>query len=554
MRAGLGVLVAATMLVTACGSTAGTMSPVATAGEATLQPTPFATPLGTSAAVPATASPVLASPPDASPAPYPAPLRPRATFTYYFYWYDDETGLHLGPHGPATIWEDPLTERPVPEPSTTWRGTAWHAKQLTDMAYAGIDVALPVFWGDTEQELWPRPGVANLARALERVRVAGTTPPAVGMFYDTISRQGLDVRTKAGRDAIYDDVRYFFTTIPRPYWALARGSRPIIWFYYALALGGYDSGFLADLRARFARDFGTQPYIVVERDWLDLQPDLTGYDDTYRFNGPTPQSWTATVASVSPGFDNRWIVGPDHTVVPREGGAFYARGLSEAIECGTPWLAVETWSEFHEATEVAETVEYGRQYLDITRRYVAWFKAGALPAGMRIESPYADSPSVSAKLGAADGTRGLTLAPSREDGLHVAVVEAGRAGRRTVFRSADATSADATAAYLYFRVDDGFYFNRPHGVRIDVTYFDQGTAPIYLDYDAAPCASAWSAETMYKPVLLARPADTKKWKTASIVLRDATFTGHQNLASDFRLVAQFGHPLSVGEVDVTKLP
>jgi len=411
MRAGLGVLVAATMLVTACGSAAGTMSPVATAGEATLQPTSFATPLGTSAAVPATASPVLASPPDATPAPYPAPLGPRATFTYYFYWYDTETGLHLGPHGPAAAETDPITDRPIPEPATTWRGTAWHAKQLTDMAYAGIDVALPVFWGDTEQELWPRPGVANLALALERVRVAGTTPPAVGMFYDTNSRPGLDLRTKAGRDAIYDDVRYFFTTIPRPYWALADGSRPIIWLYEPSVLGGYDSAFLADLRTRFARDFGTQPYIVVERDWLDLQSGLTGYDDTYRWVGWGAPTWGATIAAVSPGYDERFIGGRQGFFVPREGGAVYERGLSEAIECGQPWLAVETWSEFHEATEVAETVEYGREYLDITRRYVAWFKAGALPAGMRIESPYADSPSVSAKLGAADGTRGLTEVP-----------------------------------------------------------------------------------------------------------------------------------------------
>ena len=484
------------------------------------------------------------------PAAYPGPLGARVLFTYYFYWYDTVTGAHLGAHGPAI---DPLTDRPVPDPPATWRGTAWHAKQLMDMAYAGIDVVLPNYWGNAERELWPRRGIVTLAQALDRVRTAGTTPPAVGLFYDTESRRGLDLRTKAGRDAIYDDVRFFFTTIPRRYWALAEGSRPIVWFYGAGPLGGYDSAFLADLATRFARDFGAEPYIVLEVGWPAGVPGLTGQDATYKWIGPQTPVWTDAIASVDPGFDERWIAGRAQPwrVLPREGGAVYRRSLAAATACGVPWLAIETWSGFDEASDIAESVEYGRRYLDITRTYAAWFKAGALPAGVRIETPYADSPSVSTVLGASDVSRGLTLVPSTRDdaGLHVPVVEAGQAGRRTVF-----LAPDAPEAYLYFRVDDGFYFNRPQDVRIDVTYFDEGTQPIYLDYDAAPCASAWNAETMYKRTTLASASDTKTWKTASIVLRDATFTDHQNQAADFHLVALDGQPLTVGSVAVTKLP
>jgi len=564
MRAGLGALVVAMIaagLIAACGAAPTpqivyvTPAPSA-AAVATSSPRPSATaspssaPAGSQSAKPTvlTDSPTPTTKPP--PAAYPAPLGARAVFTYYFYWYDYVTGAHLNAHGPAI---DPQTDRPVQDPPVTWRGTAWHAKQLLDMAYAGIDVVMPNYWGDTEQELWPRRGIVTLAQALERVRLAGTTPPAVAMFYDTESLRGHDLRTKAARDAIYDDVRFFFRTIPRPYWALTEGSRPIIWFYGASWLSGYDSRFLADLATRFARDFGPRPYIILEASWPGGVPTLKGYDATNYWVGPQTPAWTDTIASVVPGYDEHWIAGrkPPWRVLPREGGAVYRRSLAAATECGVPWLVIETWNEFHEATDIAETVEYGRLYLDITHEYAAWFKAGGLPAGVRIETPYTDSPSVSVVLGASDVSRGLTLAPSEAGigGLHVPVEEAGQAGRRTVFRP----PGSPPEAYFYFRVDDGFYFNRPQDVRIDVTYFDQGTEPIYLQYDADPCASNLGAGTTFKRTTLAYRADTKTWKTASIVLRDATFTGAQ-MWNDFRLVTQGGQPLTVGSVTVTKLP
>ena len=44
-------------------------------------------------------------------------------------------------------------------------------------------------------------------------------------------------------------------------------------------------------------------------------------------------------------------------------------------------LAVETWNEFSEGTDVQDTVETGRQYIDLTRRYADAFKGlvGASP-------------------------------------------------------------------------------------------------------------------------------------------------------------------------------
>jgi len=42
-----------------------------------------------------------------------------------------------------------------------------------------------------------------------------------------------------------------------------------------------------------------------------------------------------------------------------------------------PWLVhLETRNEFHEGTEICETREYGRQYIELTRRFADLFHAG----------------------------------------------------------------------------------------------------------------------------------------------------------------------------------
>jgi hypothetical protein len=33
-------------------------------------------------------------------------------------------------------------------------------------------------------------------------------------------------------------------------------------------------------------------------------------------------------------------------------------------------LAIETWNEFHEATGISDSVEYGRTYIELTRTLV----------------------------------------------------------------------------------------------------------------------------------------------------------------------------------------
>jgi hypothetical protein len=83
-----------------------------------------------------------------------------------------------------------------------------------------------------------------------------------------------------------------------------------------------------------------------------------------------------TVAEVGPGFTNLAIcrAGPGCFDTEREDGAFYERGLQAAVASDRSILALETWNEFSEGTQIAETLQDGRLYIDLSRRYADRFK------------------------------------------------------------------------------------------------------------------------------------------------------------------------------------
>jgi Domain of unknown function (DUF5010) len=493
----------------------------------------------------ATPNPASLLPPSPVPAPYPPPLAGRAVFTYYFYWYDSKTGGHLAPYGEQA--GNSLTDHPAGEPPPNWRRSAWHLQQLRDMVYAGIDVLLPVFWAD--QPDWSEGGIQSLAEALEELRLSGTTPPAVGMFYDTTPLRGMDLRTQEARDYVYDGVRFFFSTIPRQYWALAEGDRPIIWFYSGQLPVDYDKRLFNDLHQRFEEDFGLRPYLVMNADWNcgKLPNEGKGFcDATYSWGGAISATFSPNIASISPGYDERGLPDRDKRLhIDRADGVTYRNAFVKAMRCNAPWLAVETWNEFHEGTDIAESQEYGRRYLDLTREFTGYFKSGTLPSGMGIETAYSTSPFVESTAGS-HTDRGLGPGPSLADGQYAHVTLDEVAALQTV-----ALTPKAEASYLYYQMDDGFYFADAQKITLSVEYLDQGREPIYLEYDAAPCGSAADDADVYKQVLLAERKNTGKWQAASLDLTDATFVNNQNFGADFRL-STGKTPLTLSSVRVDK--
>jgi hypothetical protein len=100
-------------------------------------------------------------------------------------------------------------------------------------------------------------------------------------------------------------------------------------------------------------------------------------DATFTWGAARSPQYDA-VAGIGPGYDDTAVRGPLSTQVPRDDGDRYRRAWESVLARSVrPWMVhVETWNEYHEATEIAASREYGRLYIDLTREYADRFHAG----------------------------------------------------------------------------------------------------------------------------------------------------------------------------------
>jgi hypothetical protein len=341
--------------------------------------------------------------------------------TFFFYWYNcprqecDAAQLSAVPPG----WLAPL-----PRDGDERDGAAyssfnydWFEGELRDMAAVGIDTVFPVSWGDHPHPWFRQDRLDLLVQAngvLER-------PLQIGMFLDSTAQQamyndfvadgyrfGPDVPPlplsdpRSGYFFYERHIKGFFERVPREMWATENG-RPIIITYTALCCRDLQlSGALwGAVKAAFARDFGVEPWLILEDTWFtpeamapegDRRSVDEAADGRYSWgtalNGPASHTLRGySVSSVGPGFDNRRIVGiadprhqPRHTApgaAPAD-GAFLRASLA-AVPPDSDLLLIETWNEWPESTGIARAAHIGgdgRQlpeefYMEIVRAWRA---------------------------------------------------------------------------------------------------------------------------------------------------------------------------------------
>jgi hypothetical protein len=203
---------------------------------------------------------------------------------------------------------------------------------------------------------------------------------------------------------------------------------------------------------------------------------------------------------------------------------------------------VETWNELHEGTDVCDTVEYGRQYIELTAEYAKSYKAAV---HLRAEGSYQDAPEVSVLLTHPALEKGLRLNVGG-DGNMDAVTLNGVQGRQT------APNPHTAGRYAYFDLDSSFAFDEPGlNVRVQLTYFDGGCDAVEIHYDSNdPKGSV--REGAFKSGGRLELGHTKRWKTASFDLSGGRFADRCN-GADFRLAALGGDAkLAVSRVVVTR--
>ncbi len=485
--------------------------------------------------------------------------------THYFYWY------RWPDHH---FWDDPawtddgLQDHFAKAEPVSFDSTAWHLKELRDIMAAGIDFIVPVYWGAPDNYLretiaFSVLGLAPLVEALERIAAEGKTPPRVGLFYDSstlltgvrgLGEPGrvLDLTGDHGKDVFYRTIRDFFIMVPPRHWAMIDG-KPIVVLYASFG-AKHDQSTIDHVYKRFEKELGCRPYIVRNADWKVQTDAVTSWGAALVGPRIIGETKPGAVAQIGPGYDDRAVPGRTTPVRSRDNGGFYQVGWRQAIKSGRNVVLVETWNELHEGTEICESREHGRTYIELTAQYSRVFKKGlALPA-------FEYEPSDILRRRSDQGyeyasAQVVSYAPGRQVGVyHVADLEDGLSrtveiGGVKAVRSVRNKASEQR--YLYFRVADAYVFNTKGGVEIMVEYLDEGRGSFTLEYDSRDVEATLLGA--YKGAPAIALTGSGSWKTATLRPARVRLANRQNGGADFRL-AIGGRDLTIGRIAVKKLP
>jgi hypothetical protein len=436
---------------------------------------------------------------------------------YYFYWYNIYTGEHLiTPNGSEYVTNHPPDDYLA---NFSYTEVNWHRRELLDMLAAGIDILLPVYFGNEASFFWSKTGLQNLVTAQQALIAEGRTPPKIGMFFDTnaLLQQNdnipPDLTTPTGKDHFYTMIFDFFTMVPPELWAMIDG-RPILFLYSASIISAYDQSTFDYLNQHFQSDFGTTLYIVRDTSWQGVSTD-GAYSWGSALYGPTVNG---RVGTLGPGFDNTALanyLGQPPGIRPRACGEFYNSGWDAMQSGGANLVVIETWNELHEATEIAASREYGRKYIDLTAENIQRWKA----------SDYGAAPFVWLDLGERPYRQGLQPAFNFPDG----------AWRVTRLAGREAAYPDATTTpnshFIYLDVNNDFASAAAGEVWVTMEYFDGGTDEWSFQYD--------SLSNPYAQSEIVTLQNTAQWKRHTFHLTDAVFGGRQAGGADMRLTDNY---------------
>lgn len=465
--------------------------------------------------------------------------------TYYFYWYDVNTGEHfIDPDG-----TDALTDHPANPKGYSYRSPDWHRREMEDILRAGIDFILPVYWGNPADRqpdkglYWSFEGLEALVKAQESMLAARRRPPKIGMFYDTSTLQWnansyhADLTTREGQEWFYVSIRDFFSMVPPRLWAMI-DHRPLIFLYAAAFAKDYNQQAIDFVYQQFQKDFGCRPYIVREASWSKVKT-----DSVYAWGGALAPR-ILEVAAIGPGYDHSAVPGRTPLVRDREGGRFFERSWEQILRMNParrPFIVmIETWNELHEGTDICPSREYGDQYVKLNARYAQMFKR---KAQLRPQGAYATAREASVQMERQLVSRGIRphIDPNG-DGLMEPTEVNGVSAWRTL------PNRHHNMRFAYFDVDDRFYFDDGVPVQIEVEVWD-GEGEFTIEYDSTDPAGSVH-EGAFKQAKAFTLGNTGRWRTFSVTINDARFVGRAN-GADFRLGSS--QELRIRQVTVRKL-
>jgi hypothetical protein len=306
--------------------------------------------------------------------PQPAAARSeRLVLAFYYAWYDSATWRSgQTPDLPATLYASSDPEA--------------MARQIEQAQRAGIDAFLLNWWGSGN------PTDANLAVLLDLAADRGFR---VGVDFDPNSPF---VHTPADYAA---SLRYLLGTHAHHSAYLRSDGRPVVFFFNTGQLSvevwrqirdqvdpqgetlwiaeGTDLGYQAVFD-------GHHLYSVAWANQIPPSATLPKWGQRVNQYNAQRNASKLWVATVMPGYDDTHAR-PNGFVVRRRGGDYYRECWQAALASDPDWVVINSWNEWPEGSYIEPSQSYGELFLEITRDYVAQFKAPWPTAGATAAAP-----------------------------------------------------------------------------------------------------------------------------------------------------------------------
>ena len=474
--------------------------------------------------------------------------------THYFYWYRWPNEHFKIPNDPAS--EGHYHHFVTPE-KVSYLSEDWHAGELWMMKAAGIDVALPVYWGApgayTKGDIgFSVTGLGPMVKAAQRL---GDRSPKLGLFYDTSTLlndvRGMppaggraDLTTPAGKDLFAQTIVEYFERVPRRLWATMDG-RALVVLYTSAFAAKWDEGLADYTRKAFAKRFpGESVFLVADVTWGKM-----GQDRTTEWGSTiTGAKLFPGVAQIGPGYNDSPVPGRTTPFREREYGNYYRRSWQKAIEHNPELVLLETWNEMHEGTEICQTEELGLKYVELSAEWIGRLRQGR-PIGKPIKLKYPKPRFFKDLKWGKEALGRSRLFVDYLSGRRVGIRETALADGHVRVGNGRLISAPrkgGMARYVYFQVSDHWLFDVPSARRqmVKVRVELAEPAQINLEYDSHDANATMGGA--YKHVAGRGSAELHEFELPGVL-----FGNRQNGASDFRLVVQ-GGTVAIRRVEVSR--
>lgn len=281
------------------------------------------------------------------------PLSAPRVLAYYYPWYGTPDGpsgrwFHWNPHTPSKD----ITNTPTLGLYDS-KDTAVVRQHIRWAKEAGIDGFIASWWGTNTFEDEAMPVLLHVAEEED--------------FQITVFMEDA-----ANRQVLRDQVTHLLARYaPSPAW-MREGGRPVIFVYTRVINAVSDE----DLVWAFQ---GTGAFVVGDGIHYGKATAFQGtaFYNPSDFVGAYVSALPGTVrrlhregrivvATAMPGYDDTPIRTPGFAV-QRDDGAFYRRFWRAATESGADWVAITSFNEWHEGSEIEPSREYGHTYLKMTR-------------------------------------------------------------------------------------------------------------------------------------------------------------------------------------------